>query len=94
MERVGGEDGQALMEIIRQAFEVGRSGNLPIARVMKLLRMNIRAPQWVEAARILSESMTPEKGKVYLAVEARPGRQQDRRPIRLDIASCRPEVAE
>jgi hypothetical protein len=54
------------------------------------MRRDIRAPQWQEAKRLLSESMETRRGKSYLRVESRPDRQHDPVPIRLDIADCWP----
>ena len=88
VEKVGGEDGKALFEIIKQAFEASKTGNLSIARIANLLKMNIANQQWTEAKQILTDAMTPAKGKCYLRVEHRPDRQHDMQGIRLDIADC------
>ena len=87
---MGGEDGRALLEIIRQAFEVSRSGNLPMAKISALLKMNISHGDWCAAKQMIVESMTPEKGKCYIRVERRASRQMDMTPVRLDIADCWP----
>lgn len=89
--RVEGTDGAALLQIIGAAFEAGRNGALPYAKVLALLRLNIAAPQWVEAKQLLADSIKPERGKAYLACYVRPDRQRDAVPIRLDIADCWPQ---
>ncbi|MCL2103476.1 MAG: DUF3164 family protein [Kiritimatiellaeota bacterium] len=88
VEKVGGDDGRALFEIIKQAFEVTRSGSLSMGRVANLLKMNITHKDWAEAKALLVESMAPEKGKCYIRVERRGSRQQDMKAVRLDIADC------
>jgi hypothetical protein len=88
-----GDDGdaQALLAIIDEAFQANRSGALSVARVMSLMRREIKSQQWIEAKRLLSESMETRRGKSYLRVESRTDRQQDPVPVRLDIADCWPD---
>ena len=88
IDKIGGEDAKALFEIIKQAFEASRTGNLPIAKITTLLKMNINNPDWLNAKQMIEDSMTPQRGKRYLRVEHRPDRQQDMQGIRLDIADC------
>jgi hypothetical protein len=88
--KLGGDDAQALLALIDEAFQASRSGALSVSRVLSLMRRDIRAPQWQEAKRLLSESMETRRGKSYLRVESRPDRQHDPTPIRLDIADCWP----
>jgi hypothetical protein len=89
-DKLGGDDGQALLVMLDETFQVNKSGSLSVSRVLSLLRKNVRAPQWQEAQRLLSESMETRRGKSYLSVEVRPDRQHDPVPIRLDIADCWP----
>ncbi len=89
--QLGGDDAQALLELIDEAFQATRSGSLSIARVLSLMRRDIKAAQWQEAKRLLSESMETRRGKSYLRVEARKDRQHDPEAIRLDIADCWPD---
>jgi hypothetical protein len=93
-EKLGGEDAQALLALIDEAFQASKSGSLSISRVLSLMRMEIKAPKWQEAKRLLVESMETRRGKSYLRVETRPDRQHDPVPIRLDIADCWPTVKE
>lgn len=93
--QLGGSDGQALLSIIDEAFQVTSTGSLSISRVLSLMRRDIKAAQWQEAKRLLSESMETRRGKSYLRVEVRQTRQHDPEAIRLDIADCWPkEVAQ
>lgn len=88
VEKVGGDEGKALMEIIRQTFEASKTGNLSMARISSLLKMNIRHAGWLAAKQMIVDAMTPEKGKCYIRVERRGSRQQDMEAVRLDIADC------
>jgi len=88
--KLGGDDAQALLALIDEAFQASRSGSLSVSRVLSLMRRDIRAHQWQEAKRLLSESMETRRGKSYLRVESRPDRQHDPVPTRLDIADCWP----
>ena len=87
---VGGDDGKALLEIVRQTFEASKTGNLSMARISNLLKMNIRHGDWLAAKQMIVDAMTPEKGKCYIRVERRESRQQDMEAVRLDIADCWP----
>jgi hypothetical protein len=92
--QIEGNDGKALMQIVGAAFEANKSGILPCAKVLALLRLNIVAPEWLEAKSLLEASIKPERGKAYLACSVRPDRQHDFVPIRLDIADCWPAEKE
>ena len=85
---MGGDDGKALMEIVRQTFDPSKSGNLSMAKISALLKMDIRHGDWLTAKQMIIDAMTPAKGKCYLRVEHRPDRQHDMQGIRLDIADC------
>ncbi len=91
--QLGGEDAQALLELIDEAFQATRSGSLSVARVLSLMRRNITAPKWQHAKKLLEESMETRRGKSYVRVEQRPSRQHDPIPVRLDIADCWPDNA-
>jgi hypothetical protein len=84
------EDAQLLEVLIDEAFQTTKSGSLSVARVLSLMRKNVSAPEWQQAKKLLEESMETRRGKSYLRVEAKPDRQHDPVPIRLDIADCWP----
>jgi hypothetical protein len=88
--QIEGDDGQALLAIIDETFQANRSGSLSTTKVLSLLRLDIKAKAWREAAKLLSDSIKTTRGKSYLRVEQRPTRQHDPVPIRLDIADCWP----
>lgn len=76
-----------MMGLIQEAFSANASGSLPVGKILSLLQREIPA----EAKRLLEASIHPEKGKCYVAVMARPNRQQDMKRIALDVADCWPE---
>jgi hypothetical protein len=80
----------ALLSLIEGAFEAGASGNLPVARVLSLCRRDIKAAVWLEAKKLLMDSMSTERGRAYLRVRTRPSLQHAWENIRLDIADCWP----
>ncbi len=88
--QVEGNDGAALLEIIKGAFEANKQGALPYAKVLGLLKLNINAPAWVEAKQLLTDAIKPEKGKRYLHCVVKRDRQHDGQMIRLDLADCFP----
>jgi hypothetical protein len=92
--KLGGDDGAALLILVDEAFQATKGGTLSVGRVLSLMRRDIKAPQWQEAKKLLAESMETRRGKSYLRVEARPDRQHDPVPVRLDIADCWPATDE
>ena len=93
-DKLGGDDAQALLELIDEAFQSSRTGSLSVSRVLSLMRRDIKAAQWQTAKKLLAESMETRRGKSYLRVESRPDRQHDPVPVRLDIADCWPDSKE
>lgn len=91
LERVGGNDAQALRLIVSEAFKANAQGFLSTGKIMSLLRMEIDNADWREAKRILQDSIKPQKGKRYLVCETRISTQMEFEAIRLDIADCWPE---
>ena len=75
-------------------MKANKAGALSVARVISLMRRDIKNPQWQQARELLSQSMETRRGKSYLRVESRPDRQLDPVPIRLDIADCWPAEKE
>lgn len=92
--KLDSDEANVLEVLIDEAFQPTRSGALPVTRVLSLMRRDVAAPEWQEAKRLLSESMETRRGKSYLRVEARPDRQHDPVPVRLDIADCWPNETE
>ena len=93
-DKLNSEEAKLLEVLIDEAFQPTRSGALPVARVLSLMRREVNDPEWKEAKKLLAESMETRRGKSYLRVEARPDRQHDPIPVRLDIADCWPESKE
>ncbi len=81
-----------LKVLIDEAFQTTKSGALSVARVLSLMRKEVPDPRWKEARELLSKSMETRRGKSYLRVEAKPDRQHDPVPVRLDIADCWPSA--
>lgn len=93
-DKLNSDEAKLLEVLIDEAFQPTRSGALPVARVLSLMRREVNDPDWKEAKRLLADSMETSRGKSYLRVEARPDRQHDPIPVRLDIADCWPETKE
>ncbi|MGI5868666.1 MAG: DUF3164 family protein [Kiritimatiellia bacterium] len=87
---LAGTDADAIRAIVHEAFSPGRSGGLPVAKVLRLLALEIDAPDWRRARKLLSGAIRPERGKAYLRVGSRPGPQHDFEYVRLDAADCWP----
>jgi hypothetical protein len=92
--KLNSDEAKLLEVLIDEAFHPTRSGALPVARVLSLMRREVNDMEWKQAKQLLSECMETRRGKSYLRVEARSDRQHDPVPIRLDIADCWPETKE
>lgn len=92
--KLNSEEAKLLEVLIDEAFQPTRSGALPVARVLSLMRREVNDPDWKEAKQLLADSMETSRGKSYLRVEARPDRQHAPVAVRLDIADCWPDSKE
>lgn len=92
--KLNSDESKLLEVLIDEAFQPTRSGALPVARVLSLMRREVNDPEWREAKQLLADSMETRRGKSYLRVEARPDRQHDPVPVRLDLADCWPSEEE
>lgn len=92
LEKVGGNDAQALRLIVQEAFRANSDGILPTGKILSLMRMEIDNGTWREAKLILQDAIKPQKGKRYLKCNRRASIQDDFRSIRLDISDCWPGV--
>lgn len=88
-----GDDAQALLQIVEQAFAVSKSGRLSIGRVLSLCRLKLTEPECIRAQKLLMDSIQTDKGRAYLRVYHRPDTQQDWAMVKLDIADCWPAAA-
>jgi len=84
---------EALLLIIEEAFRAGSSGNLSVARVLSLVRKEVKSAAWQEAKKLLMDAMTTTKGRAYLRVRTRASAQHNWESIRLDIADCWPRLS-
>jgi hypothetical protein len=95
VDELTGATGQGdVAEIIRAAFRPNGSGMLSRARVMGLLRLNIKHPQWVSAMELLRECQFVKSGRSYLYCETKAGRDAEFEAIPLDLAAIDPAVDE
>lgn len=85
-----GENVPFLTQLIEDTFRPNSNGALPYGKVLRLLRYNITAAQWLKARALLVDSIKPQKSKQYLMVGVKPDRQHDAKNIRLDAADCWP----
>lgn len=88
--KLDSKDATLLEVLVDEAFLPTRSGSLPVARVLSLMRRDVNDDDWRAAKKLLSESIDTRRGKSYIRVEARPDRQHDPVPVRLDLADCWP----
>lgn len=75
-----------LVAIVKQAFELDQSGNINVARVLSLRRLNVDDPEWKEAMDLISDSFQPVMSKQYLNMQVR---QEDGRYAAIDLNFAR-----
>jgi len=75
-DRAAGADND-LRELVMMAFKPTSDGLLSRARILGLLRLNIRHASWEAAMTLIRESINTERGKTLLRVEKRATREAD-----------------
>lgn len=75
-----------LVAIVKQAFELDQSGNINVARVLSLRRLNVDDPEWKEAMDLIGDSFQPVMSKQYLNMQVR---QKDGRYAAIDLNFAR-----
>ena len=76
--------------LIRAAFQPSAGGLLSRAKVVSLLRLNIKHEKWTRAMTLLRESPLVKSGKTYLYCEVRDTPGGDFENILLDLAAIDP----
>ena len=80
--------------LIRAAFQPSAGGLLSRAKVVSLLRLNIKHEKWTRAMALLRESPIVKSGKTYIYCETRPTPGDEFDAILLDLASIDPAADE
>ncbi|PAT00229.1 MAG: hypothetical protein BSR46_03680 [Candidatus Dactylopiibacterium carminicum] len=75
-----------LKVLVNDAFQVDKSGNLSVGRVLGLRRFDISDPRWLSAMKAIGESVQVIGSKSYLRVYERVGDTDQFRAIPLDVA--------
>lgn len=75
-----------LVAIVKQAFELDQSGNINVARVLSLRRLNVDDSEWKEAMDLIGDSFQPVMSKQYLNMQVR---QKDGRYAAIDLNFAR-----
>lgn len=72
--------------LVNDAFQVDKQGNISIARVLGLRRLDIRDEKWQSAMQAISDAIQVVGSKSYIRVYEREGDSDDWTPISLDVA--------
>jgi hypothetical protein len=75
-----------LRELVLMAFRPTSDGLLSRARILGLLRLNIRHPDWAAAMDLIRESINTARGKNLLRVERRANRDAKFERVLLNLA--------
>lgn len=84
-EKTDGVDAD-LRELVMMAFRPTSDGLLSRARILGLLRLNIRHAEWMAAMDLIRESINTARGKSLLRVERRANTQAKLERILLNLA--------
>lgn len=74
--------------LVNDAFQVDKQGNISIARVLGLRRLNINDEKWLRAMQAISDAVQVVGSKSYIRVYEREGDTENWKPISLDVASA------
>jgi hypothetical protein len=75
-----------LSEAIKRAFQIDKNGNIATKRILGLRQLNINHPKWLQAMRIISDSVIILDSKRYLRIYKRDN-EGKYSLINLDLAS-------
>jgi hypothetical protein len=73
--------------LVNQAFEVDKEGNVSPAKVLPLLKLEIRDARWQQAMQAIRDSLTVQYSKKYIRFYERSGPEEKWQAIALDIAA-------
>jgi Protein of unknown function (DUF3164) len=73
--------------LVNDAFKVDKEGDVSVARVSGLRRLNITDAKWVRAMKAISDAMTVVGSSSYVRVYERIGDSDQYRAIPLDVAA-------
>ena len=76
-------DGQ---QLINNAFEVDKKGEVNPRKILVLRSYNITHPKWIEAMEIIAESIEIVSTKEYIRFYTRDNIQESYKQVTLDIA--------
>jgi hypothetical protein len=74
--------------LVNDAFEVDREGEVKLARVLGLRRLDIRDPKWRQAMQAITDSVSVIGSRSYVRIYERVGESDQYRAVTLDLASA------
>lgn len=78
--------GAEIRALVNHAFQVDNQGQVSTSRVLGLRRLDIKDPQWLEAMRAISDSLSTVGSKAYIRIYKRVGNTDRWDAISLDVA--------
>jgi hypothetical protein len=81
------ETSDNLRKLVNFAFEVDKTGNISIQRIMGLLRVDIKDETWKQAMEAIKESIQISGSKAYIRIYKRIGDSEKYKQINLDMAA-------
>lgn len=76
-----------LRKLVNFAFEVDKTGNISTARIMGLLRVDIKDETWNKAMEAITESIQVSGSKAYIRIYKKDGDTDKYKQINLDVAA-------
>lgn len=93
-DKIDGEPKALMLQLIDEAFAAGRTGTLPVGKILSLLRRDIKAKEWQRAKGLLEAAIEPVVSKRYVGVMRRQSREHRFERLLLNISDCWPEKSE
>ena len=73
--------------LVEHAFQTDKQGNINMARILGLRRIEIDDSEWQKAMEAIADSITVTGSKSYIRLYQRIGESEQLAPISLDVAS-------
>ena len=86
--RWGADSGPEIRAIVTDAFNVDQQGKVNRNALLRLKKLDITDPRWLEAMRAISDAETPDGTKSYIRFHVRDNPKAAWRHISLDAATA------
>lgn len=79
--------GSEVKALVEQAFQTDKAGNISTTQIFRLIKLDIKDEDWINAMSAIKDSIQVAGSKSYIRIYEREGNSENYKPISLDIAA-------